>query len=49
MDAMLAHPLLGKHLAHPSLSYGSKNLYAHGIFEQVCLDVGQFALCMALC
>ncbi len=38
MDAMIAHPVLGKHLVHPSLSYGSQNLYAHGIFEQVLSD-----------
>lgn len=31
---MLAHPQLGKMLAHPSVSYGSKQLYARGIYEE---------------
>mmetsp|Transcript_8224 Transcript_8224/g.14098 ORF Transcript_8224/g.14098 Transcript_8224/m.14098 type:complete len:434 (-) Transcript_8224:151-1452(-) len=34
IDAILVHPVLKKHLVHPSLSYGATNLYAHGIYEQ---------------
>ncbi|WIA10224.1 hypothetical protein OEZ85_010426 [Tetradesmus obliquus] len=34
IDLMLAHPQLGKMLAHPSVSYGSKQLYARGIYEE---------------
>lgn len=30
---MLAHPVLGKMLAHPSVSYGTKQLYVRGVFE----------------
>ena len=33
IDRMLADPVLGKHLKNPSVSYGFKNLYAHGIYE----------------
>eukprot|EP00775_Hariotina_reticulata_P010952 gene10952-11106_t len=33
IDLMLAHPVLGNMLAHPSISYGSKQLYARGVFE----------------
>jgi ubiquitin-activating enzyme E1 C len=33
IDLMLAHPQLGKMLAHPSISYGAKQLYARGIYE----------------
>jgi hypothetical protein len=31
---MLADESLGKLLKNPSLSYGSQNLYAHGVFEE---------------
>jgi ubiquitin-activating enzyme E1 C len=30
---MLDHPVLGKMLAHPSISYEAKQLYARGVFE----------------
>lgn len=33
IELMLAHPVLGKMLAHPSVSYGAQQLYARGIFE----------------
>ena len=33
LDQLLADPSLGKHLSAPSVSLGSTNLYAHGIFE----------------
>ena len=33
IDKMLSDPVLGKHLKKPSVSYGSQNLYAHGIYE----------------
>ncbi len=35
IDLMLKDATLGKHLKAPSISNGSTNLYAHGIFEQV--------------
>lgn len=34
LDALQAHDVLGKRLAHPSLSHGANNLYARGIFEE---------------
>ncbi len=33
IDKIRADPVLGKHLAAPSVSYGAVQLYAHGIFE----------------
>lgn len=30
---MLKHPVLGKLMAHPSVSYGTKQLYMRGVFE----------------
>jgi hypothetical protein len=30
---MKAHPTIGAHLSAPSVSYGSINLYARGVFE----------------
>eukprot|EP00879_Flechtneria_rotunda_P023907 GHRR01025319.1.p1 GENE.GHRR01025319.1~~GHRR01025319.1.p1 ORF type:complete len:346 (+),score=71.39 GHRR01025319.1:248-1285(+) len=33
IDLMLQHPVLGNMLAHPSVSYGTKQLYARGIYE----------------
>lgn len=32
MDLIKAHPELGKQLKNPSISYGAKALFAHGIF-----------------
>ncbi|GFH14838.1 E2_bind domain-containing protein, partial [Haematococcus lacustris] len=34
IDCMMADPVLGQHLKAPSVSYGSVNLFAHGIFEE---------------
>jgi NEDD8-activating enzyme E1 len=33
IDAMLAHPVLGGLLAHPSVSLGPTQLYARGVYE----------------
>lgn len=33
IDKMVSDPVLGKHLRRPSVSVGSRNLYAPGIFE----------------
>lgn len=33
IDLMLEHPVLGKMMAHPSVTYGTKQLYSRGIFE----------------
>lgn len=35
IDAMLSHPQLGRLLAHPSVSYGSSNLYMRGALDAV--------------
>jgi hypothetical protein len=34
IDAMLTHSTLKPLLAHPSVSYGSNNLYMRGVFEE---------------
>lgn len=33
LDQLQSHELVGKRLSAPSISYGSENLYARGIFE----------------
>lgn len=33
IDCMLAHDVLGKMMAHPSVSFGSERLYSRGVFE----------------
>ena len=30
---MLQHSVLGKMMAHPSVTYGTKQLYSRGVFE----------------
>jgi hypothetical protein len=34
IDCMLAHPQLARLLAHPSVSYGTSNLYMRGVLEE---------------
>lgn len=33
IDLMLQHPVLGKLMVHPSVTYGTKQLYSRGVFE----------------
>lgn len=33
VDLMLQHPVLSKLMAHPSVTYGAKQLYSRGVFE----------------
>lgn len=33
IDLMLEHPVLGKMMAHPSVTYGAQQLYSRGVFE----------------
>jgi ubiquitin-activating enzyme E1 C len=33
IDCMLAHAVLGKMVAHPSVSHGNTRLYSRGVFE----------------
>ncbi|MEW5308906.1 MAG: hypothetical protein WDW38_000826 [Sanguina aurantia] len=40
IDKLMADPTLGAKLTEPSISYGSVNLYAHGIFHaETCLNL----------